>query len=359
MKKLISIFAIVLVLFSSMVFLVNAKTVAPNAPSKVTATVTKTSINVKWSKVNGADGYRIYYKTPTVTSWKTWVSSTAKTTHTFKKFNAGEKYTIAVRSYKKASDKSVVWGKYKTVTAITQPAATAKITATQSISAIKLTWRAVKGATHYRVYQKVGSNWKSLGYTTKLTKTIKNLVDGTDYAFRVCSYIKHGDKMISGSYASIVTATKPVAPAAIKATVTEKTVKLSWSKVRGADGYRIYYKNSKNASWKAAVSSMTGTSKTFGNLSSGTTYYFAVKPYVKTSSGVVWGDYTSIKTKTAQYEEEPTTQEPEIGSAVWIPINGGTKYHNNPECSNMTNPQQVSVDEAVRRGYTPCKKCYN
>lgn len=360
MKKMISFFAVVLILFTSTAFFANAKVAVPKAPSKITATATKTSITVKWSAVSKVDGYRIYYKTPEVTSWKTWLSSTTKTSHTFKKFQAGQKYTIAVRSYKKAEDKSVVWSKYKTVTVITQPVATSKITATQSTNYIKLTWKAVKGATHYRVYQKVGKDWKSLGYVTKCTSTVKNLVNGTDYSFRVRSYINNGDKMIAGAYASISTATKPVAPKTIKATATQNSVKLTWSKVKGADGYRVYYKTSKNASWKSVVNSMTGTSRTIGSLSSGKTYYFAVKPFVKTSSGVIWGNYAEIKVKTKNVQyDEPITQKPAIGSMVWIPTNGGTKYHNNPNCSNMANPRQVSVNEAVERGYTPCKKCYN
>lgn len=42
---------------------------------------------------------------------------------------------------------------------------------------------------------------------------------------------------------------------------------------------------------------------------------------------------------------------------VWID-NTGKKYHNKSSCSNMSDPYQVTVDEAVNRGYDPCKKCY-
>lgn len=43
---------------------------------------------------------------------------------------------------------------------------------------------------------------------------------------------------------------------------------------------------------------------------------------------------------------------------VWIPTNGGTKYHSKASCSQMVNPQQVTLDEAVSMGFTPCKRCY-
>ena len=42
---------------------------------------------------------------------------------------------------------------------------------------------------------------------------------------------------------------------------------------------------------------------------------------------------------------------------VWLP-ESGTKYHSNSSCSNMNNPRQVTLDEAVNAGYEPCKKCH-
>lgn len=46
-----------------------------------------------------------------------------------------------------------------------------------------------------------------------------------------------------------------------------------------------------------------------------------------------------------------------IESQVWIPRTG-SKYHSNPNCSNMKNPSQVSLSQAQSWGYEPCKKCY-
>lgn len=54
-----------------------------------------------------------------------------------------------------------------------------------------------------------------------------------------------------------------------------------------------------------------------------------------------------------------TKDEPSSGVVVmvWIPRTG-SKYHRNSSCSNMNNPSQVTLDEAIRRGFEPCKKCY-
>lgn len=42
---------------------------------------------------------------------------------------------------------------------------------------------------------------------------------------------------------------------------------------------------------------------------------------------------------------------------VWIPKTG-KKYHKKSSCSNMKNPEKVSLSTAKERGYTACKKCY-
>ncbi len=62
-----------------------------------------------------------------------------------------------------------------------------------------------------------------------------------------------------------------------------------------------------------------------------------------------------------QPEQTPTetpqeTQDTE--ERVWIPTNGGSKYHSNPSCSKMKNPQEVTISQAQSRGFTACKRCY-
>ena len=42
---------------------------------------------------------------------------------------------------------------------------------------------------------------------------------------------------------------------------------------------------------------------------------------------------------------------------VWVTKNG-KKYHNNPTCSKMKAPVEISLLEAIENGYEPCGKCY-
>ena len=43
---------------------------------------------------------------------------------------------------------------------------------------------------------------------------------------------------------------------------------------------------------------------------------------------------------------------------VWIPTNGGQKYHSHSGCSNMIDPRYVTISEAEALGFTSCKRCY-
>lgn len=57
--------------------------------------------------------------------------------------------------------------------------------------------------------------------------------------------------------------------------------------------------------------------------------------------------------------ESVTVPEPETGEdLVWVPVNGGTKYHSYKGCSNMEDPIQVTKETAEANGYTPCKRCH-
>lgn len=64
--------------------------------------------------------------------------------------------------------------------------------------------------------------------------------------------------------------------------------------------------------------------------------------------------------------EEPSEPQPETSLSpyeyegnVYIAASGkGKKYHKNPKCSNMNGSLPMSVEEALKKGYTPCKKCW-
>ncbi|HIR86529.1 MAG TPA: MBL fold metallo-hydrolase [Candidatus Limivicinus faecipullorum] len=73
------------------------------------------------------------------------------------------------------------------------------------------------------------------------------------------------------------------------------------------------------------------------------------------------GKTQSIAKPAAAESPRPSPEETEQSQTqetmVWIP-KSGSKYHSDPECSNMKDPSQVSLSQAESLGYTPCKKCW-
>ena len=66
----------------------------------------------------------------------------------------------------------------------------------------------------------------------------------------------------------------------------------------------------------------------------------------------------TVSKKPAADSKAPLQGEPQ-GQNVWIASSGrGTKYHSDPDCSNMKDPIKISLSKAKAQGYTACKKCY-
>lgn len=69
--------------------------------------------------------------------------------------------------------------------------------------------------------------------------------------------------------------------------VTAETAKISWNKVKGATGYRVYIRNEKTGKYEK-VKNTTSTSYTFKNLKGATQYSYAVKAYAKADGKTYW-----------------------------------------------------------------------
>lgn len=87
-------------------------------------------------------------------------------------------------------------------------------------------------------------------------------------------------------------------------------------------------------------------------------YCYNVQPGITIdyATGKSVGKSSESASKTENTESKLQNQTP-VEDMVWIPKTG-SKYHSNPNCSNMKNPTQITIEEAENRGYEPCKKCY-
>lgn len=157
------------------------------------------------------------------------------------------------------------------------------------------------------------------GKAVKPTVTVKNtdgasLKEGKDYTVKYSSGRKLPGKYkatvtFKGDYEGSETLPFKIIPlktTKVTAECTDETVKLSWKKVTGATGYRVFIYDYETGKYKA-LKTLTGTTYTVKKLKGGTKYIFAVKTYVKTEDETIWSassktvtTYTKLTTPTVK-----------------------------------------------------------
>ena len=173
--------------------------------------------------------------------------------------------------------------------------------------------------------------------TVKVIDSQKNLLrEGEDYTVSVGSAKKVGTHTATvkfkGKYGGTEKLTFDIVPgktSAVKAAESTSYLKLTWNKVSGATGYRVYQYDSKTKSYKLLTSLKGKNSYTVKKLKSGTVYNFAVKAYTKQSDGTVyWG--SSVK---VQFATKPAATDIALKSAAkktaeisWNKVSGASGY---------------------------------
>ena len=66
---------------------------------------------------------------------------------------------------------------------------------------------------------------------------------------------------------------------------------------------------------------------------------------------------TETETEPPETTEEPVVEDTPTTTYVYITASGSC-YHSSSTCSNMNNPQEVTLDYAETHGYKPCSKCW-
>lgn len=167
---------------------------------------------------------------------------------------------------------------------------------------LTLSWNAIAGVTGYRIY-KYNPTTKKYEYLKQLngsatnTYTDENLTQGTQYRYRVRAFIKVNDKNVYGKYTSkLKTYTKPK-KVTLKAKAGTKKATLTWGKVTGATGYRIYMKTGNgNFSRIKQIAKGSTVSYVKTGLTKGKTYYFKIRAFRTIDGKKVYGAYSKIKT---------------------------------------------------------------
>ncbi len=259
------------------------------------------SIKISWSKVTDATGYRVYRATSSGGSYK-YIGKTSSTSYTNKSLTTNKKYYYKVRAYTMVGS-ATKYGSYSSVVSAKPVPATPAVTVkSSSYKSIKISWGKVSGANGYRVYRATSKSgtYKLIKTTTSTSYTNSSLTTGKTYYYKVRAYKYVSGSRVYGKYSSIKSAKPSLSkPSSFSVTrYSSSKIKISYSSVSGASGYRIYRATSKSGTYKLVK---TTTSRSWINTkrTKGKTYYYKVRAYRWVSGKRVYGPYTTIKyTKT-------------------------------------------------------------
>ncbi len=152
-----------------------------------------------------------------------------------------------------------------------------------SSTTVKLKWNKVSNAQGYIIYK---YDTKKKTYvrvaktkTTANTYTVSKLKSGTSYKFAVKAYeTVDGKEVTSSKFPTVTVITK--LPKVVNGTTTvgKNSVKLTWKKTTGAQGYIVYKYNNAKKTW-VRVAKTKSLNYTVKKLKANTKYKFAVKAY--------------------------------------------------------------------------------
>lgn len=318
---------------------VTCKAVPPVVKVKVASTGYN-SLNVSWEKVNGATGYRIYFKKDNAKNWTTLATfeNGSLTSCEHRKLTTGVNYTYTVRAYYKDGSKTI-WGGFNQTGVTKKPVTSApKLVSVTSSTATNVTvkWETVSGANGYKVMRKADGSktWSTIGTTNskKLSYTDKKVSCGVKYHYTVRAYRNVSKKPVLGSYNSngLEIMTIPDRPVVSVSSANYNKLNVSWSRSNGATGYKVYrkvvngtYKLIRNISGGAA----TGFTDT---VECGTEYYYYVTAYV-INNKVEYGSFDSeaVKGKAVPQTVKLGSPSTTKGQAKinWSTVSGATGYY--------------------------------
>lgn len=257
-----------------------------------------TQVEISWNKLDGAEGYYVYYKT-SGGSWKRVAKLDKKTlNYTFKGLGALKNYYFTVKAYRKDGSEYTYSQYKKDFKVMTKPKTPQVKVKAVTASAATISWNAVSGAEGYRVYYKTAKGgWKRVKNVSSKTKTytFRKLSSGQKYYFTVRAY---GKNLLSDYLTKVNKITLLKTPGVKVEALGSGKAKITWSKVKGASKYYVYYRLP-GQKWKRFAEKGAGSSSyTIKGLKKNKTYLFTVKAVGKVDGKTIYSQYkTDVKAK--------------------------------------------------------------
>jgi len=251
----------------------NTVTVAPAAPSSVSASAGYQQVAVSWAAVSGATSYTtaVYLTTNTSSPVATHTGLTG-TADSFYGLTSNDSYDVTVTACNTGGCGPVATSNTVTLS----PGSPASVTATGSGTAVNVSWPAVSGATSYTDTldaEPAGSLLATHSGLTATADSFTGLTPGDAYRVTLSACSSAG---CSPAIQSATVTLAPAAPNPVSVTANDKRVSAGWAAEPGASSYTaaIYLASSPGTAVASVTVTAPGT--TFTGLTDGAGYYVTV-----------------------------------------------------------------------------------
>jgi len=243
------------------------------------SSVGKTSVKLKWDKVEDVDGYELMYKKASSGKWITEELKQSKTSVKISGLKMNTKYTFKIRAYIYYEDDED-WDE-------------------EDWDEEDEDWDDEDWDDETYEEDSEDEDWDDEDWDDE------EYDEFDDYEYG--EYSKMSLKTLSkdgkGNKQAVSDTYEQKAPKTVKKTSVKKLkssggkVDITWKKSNKATGYEVYMSTNKNSSFKCIKKiKNAGTLKyTKRGLKKGQKYYFKVRAYVKTGSTVSYTDYSKVK----------------------------------------------------------------
>jgi len=274
-------------------------TPVPATPLLGSATPGTSSVTVTWHRISGVDGYYLYRKGGSTTSWtRIAIIAASATSYTDSKVAGATQYTYTLRAYKG----SLLSGYYSAGVSATFVATPALKSVASGNGYTKFTWSKVTGAQGYRVYRKsAGTSWVLMAVVSGDSTTSysdKKMTSGAAYAYTVRAYkgSSIGGYKSPGSYIRYLII--PKLGSATRSKPGSNAIKVTWAGSKNADGYYLYRKSGSSGWTRVASVGPTVRSWIDTKTSKGVKYTYTVRAWDKTTTAT-WGTVASLSSYNA------------------------------------------------------------
>lgn len=277
-----------------------------DAPTGVTASnegsAMLPNIVVRWNPVQGATGYEVY-RGRTANGSYSLLGNTGTTTHYYDRnpLDGSNYYKVkAVNAQGKSNYSGYAYYENGGSSSLVPATPQVEVSGTSTIS---LTWTCPTGtgfgtAESYEVYKR---NPETSSFELLATTTSRSYRDTDPHPginrYGVIAVNDAGKSGLGYGNSREIPLSRPTS---FSATKSGSNVKFTWSKVSGATGYQIFSSSSASGSYyilEDIGNGNTTSATVYYPASSGTTTYFKIRAYWKTSGGgsPIYSDYSSYK----------------------------------------------------------------